>query len=128
MDWESCSGKVFRLGEDGKPTTEIIGRIPSLDCLPTFFAEVVYWAFVLAGSVAVVIIIWAGIKYIRSGGDQKQVQSARATLTFGVLGLIVILASVFIVNIVAYVSGADCIKKFGFSTCNVTLQNSAGGK
>lgn len=113
MDWTNptCSEKITGSGT--------VSYIPKIECIPVFFAEIVYWAFILAGSLAVVIIIWAGIKYIRSGGDQKQVQSARSTLTFGIVGLIIVLASVFIVNIVAYVSGANCIKRFGFRTCEI---------
>lgn len=129
MDWTKCSQVVYKTDPEtgDKITSEVVGIVPSFDCVPMLFAEAVYWAFVLAGSIAVVIIIWAGIKYIRSGGDQKQVQSARSTLTFGIIGLIVILASVFIINIVAYVSGADCIKRFGFRSCEVTTTGGGGG-
>jgi len=111
MDWNACSKAVMN-----SSNTEV-GRIPTLDCIPALFSEAVYWAFLIAGSVAVVMIIWAGIKYIRSGGDQKQVQSARQTLTFGIIGLIVVLSSVFIINLVSFVTGAKCITRFGFKTC-----------
>lgn len=107
MDWSQCSAG----GANG---------VPTLSCLPQLFTVIVFYAFLLAGILAVIIIIWAGAKYIRSGGDAKQTQGARQTLTFAIIGLILVLSSMFILNIIATVTGVKCILNFGFGTCGGT--------
>lgn len=101
MNWDVCSSN----------------GVPTLQCFPLLFATIVYYAFLFAGVVAVVLIIWAGIKYIRSGGDQKQVQGARQTLTYAIIGLVLVLSSLLIVRFISYVTDVPCINTFGFNSC-----------
>lgn len=49
---------------------------------------------------ALIFIIISGIKWITAGGDKTKVQSARGTLTYAIIGLILALLSFFIVNFV----------------------------
>ncbi len=100
-DWGSCV-------QDG---------VATLSCLPAVFSNIVYWAAGLAGIVAVFFIILAGIKFLTSGGDPKQVEGARKTLTYAVAGLIVILLAFAIIKLIGTITGADCITTFGFDTC-----------
>ncbi len=52
---------------------------------------------IVAGLVAVFIIILSGWKYITSGGDSSKIQSAKSTIMYAVIGLVVIaLADVII--------------------------------
>jgi hypothetical protein len=95
----------------------LVEGIPQIKCLPELFSRLTYFAFLFAGTAAVALIIWGGIKYVRSGGDQKQVQSARQTITFAILGLIIILSSVFIIQFISNLTGTDCITRFGFNNC-----------
>lgn len=107
MNWLGCS----------------VQGVPQLSCLPLLFSTIIYYAFIFAGLVALVLIIWAGIKYIRSGGDQKQVQGARQTLTYAIIGLVLILGSVLIINFISYITDVECISKFGFNTCSSESTN-----
>ncbi len=36
----------------------------------------------------VVVLVWAGIKYLTSGGEQKALESAHRTVTWGFLGIV----------------------------------------
>lgn len=45
---------------------------------------------VVAGIVAVVMIMYSGFLYITAGGDNNKVQEAKKTLTWSVIGLIVV--------------------------------------
>ena len=54
----------------------------------------------VAGIVAVVIIIISGIKYAVSAGDANKVNSAKNTLLYAIVGLIVIVATYTIVGYV----------------------------
>jgi hypothetical protein len=55
--------------------------------------------FVL-GSIAVIMIIIGGIRYVSSNGDQAQVTGAKNTILYSVIGLVLALAAYAIVNFV----------------------------
>ena len=52
------------------------------------------------GILAVIILIWGGIRYILSGGDSGAVSSAKKTILYAVVGLIVAILAYAIVNFV----------------------------
>lgn len=49
---------------------------------------------------SVVFTIVAGIKWITAGGDKAKIQSARGTLVYSIIGLIIALSAIIIVNLV----------------------------
>ena len=55
---------------------------------------------VVVAIVAVIMIITGGFKYITSGGDASKVTSAKNTLVYAVIGLVVVALSQFIVKFV----------------------------
>jgi hypothetical protein len=55
----------------------------------------------LVGSVSVIMIIIGGLRYVISNGDQKQIESAKNTILYAVIGIVVAIASYAIVNFVA---------------------------
>jgi hypothetical protein len=55
----------------------------------------------LVGAVAVIMIIVGAIRYVISNGDSKQVQAARDTILYAVIGLILAIAAYAIVHFVA---------------------------
>ncbi|MCL5434774.1 MAG: hypothetical protein M1405_00055 [Patescibacteria group bacterium] len=57
--------------------------------------------FVLADVAALAFVIFAGIQWTMSGGDKQKIQSARNRLIYSIVGLIVISASFFIIQIVS---------------------------
>jgi len=95
----------------------IKGGVATLDCVPALFQNLIGTLLSLAGVVALFFIIFSGFKYITSGGDPKQVEGARHTLTYAVIGLLVIFFSFFIINLIAQTTGVECIKLFGFTNC-----------
>ena len=52
------------------------------------------------GILAVIMIIWGGIRYVLSGGDSGAVSSAKKTILYAVVGLIVAILAYAIVNFV----------------------------
>ena len=46
------------------------------------------------------MIIWGGIKYVTSGGDSAGVTSAKNTILYAVIGLVVALLAYTLVNFV----------------------------
>lgn len=49
--------------------------------------------YFIAGMVAVIIIIIGGLRYITSNGDPSGIQSAKNTILYAVVGLVVIIAA-----------------------------------
>jgi hypothetical protein len=55
---------------------------------------------VAAGIISVIMIIVGGIKYSTSSGDQAKIKSAKDTVLYAVVGLVVAIASFMIVTYV----------------------------
>lgn len=100
------------------------GKVATLNCIPVIIGNVVFWLLVFAGIVALVLIIISGFKFVTSGGDQKQVEGARKTLTWAIIGLFLILLSFAIVRFIADVTGVGCITRFGLTQCVPKICNS----
>ena len=92
-------------------------EVASLNCLPALLQNVLNAAFAFGGIVALILIIYSGIKFILSGGDPKQVEGARKMLTYAIVGFVVILVSVAIINLISIITGVECIKLFGINAC-----------
>lgn len=54
----------------------------------------------LIGSVAVIMIIIGGLRYVLSGGDSSAVNGAKNTILYAVVGLVITVMSYAIVNFV----------------------------
>lgn len=92
--------------------------VVTLSCLPYLFKNVITGAFILAGTIAVFLIIWSGIRFLLSQGDPKKVQDAKITMIYAIVGLILVLSAGFILNVFSSVLNIPCIKLVGFDTCN----------
>lgn len=103
-----------------------IGDILTLNCIPVLLEGFVRWALIFAGLVAVIFVILGGIKLITSSGDTKQVEAARKTITWAMLGLALILMSFAIVRFVGAITGVNCINQFGFDVCGYNPGQSRG--
>ena len=91
--------------------------VATLQCIPIVLKNVISAFLIFAGIVAVIIVIVSGYKFTMSGGDQKKVQTAKASLTYAILGLSIIIMAFLIINIIAYITGAQCITYLGFTEC-----------
>lgn len=85
-----------------------------LSCFPEIFNNLINNVYIFAGAVALIIILYSGIKYITSGGDPVKVASARKTLTFAIIGLVLIVLAFVFLNFLAAATGNPCIKTLGF--------------
>lgn len=55
---------------------------------------------IIVGIAAVIMIIIGGMKYVTSGGDSSSIASAKSTLIYAVVGLVITAFAQFIVNFV----------------------------
>ncbi len=63
--------------------------------------------FIIAIVVALIFLVWGGIKWIVSGGDKAKVEAARNTIIGGIVGLVLVFLAYFIVSLVAGLFGID---------------------
>lgn len=70
------------------------------DRLPGIGQNIINTALYIVGILAVAMIIFAGLRYIMSGGNAKRVEQSKQILIYSVTGLIVALLAYAIVNFV----------------------------
>jgi len=79
------------------------GIDPNVDAgtrIDTTIGKVVDLLSVIVGIIAVIMIIVAGFRYITSGGNQESVKSAKNTLIYAVIGLVIVALAQIIVAFV----------------------------
>ena len=86
-----------------------IATIQGLECL---FQNVVTVVTALAGLAVFIMLLTGGLKYLTSGGDPKAQEQAKGTLTFAVLGLVLIIAAYLILNFLSVFTGIPNLTKF----------------
>lgn len=67
--------------------------------------RIIRWVIGLTGSIALVILIYSGFRYLTAGANEDKAKNAKKMLWWAVIGLAVILASAGIVNSVMYALG-----------------------
>lgn len=77
----------------------LVGRIINLSVAAAFIA-------------LVIVLIWAGVKFITSGGDQKALSQASATITWGLLGMLFLALAWLILQLIAAFTGIEALKFF----------------
>lgn len=66
---------------------------------------IITWVLGLAGGVAVLFLILGGLQYITSSGNKDKAETAKQTILYAVIGLIVIALSFVIVAFVTQNAG-----------------------
>jgi len=90
-----------------------VNGVATLNCIPLAYSFLIKAALVFAGTVALFLIIWAGINMINSGGDAKKVEGAKRIMTYTLIGLTIVLLSFAILYFIGYITGStSCITGF----------------
>ena len=91
---------------------------PTIQDLGAVVVRLINFLFAAVGGIAVLMIVVGGFKFMTAAGDPKATDSARATITYAIIGLVITLLSVFIINIVGGVLGVG-----GLSNFSINLQD-----
>ncbi len=91
-----CTGVAAVTGDKGCDSPK---DSPSVD---STLALVVNVLSVLVGVIAVVMVIIGGLKYIMSQGDSTQLNSAKNTILYAIIGLVIVVLAQIIVHFVIY--------------------------
>ncbi len=87
LSFDTASGDCEGVDGSGDELTDIIKTIINI-------------VSVIVGVVAVIMIVFGGLKYITSGGDSSNVSSAKNTIIYAIIGLVIVALAQFIVRFV----------------------------
>jgi len=107
-EWSECI--VTQLDEAGNKVLDPAGNpitVPTIQCLEVVFEKVLNIAVELAVVVLFLFLIIGGFKFITSGGDPKATESAKNTLTYAILGLVLLIGIWLILNFIQYFTGIE---------------------
>jgi cytochrome bd-type quinol oxidase subunit 2 len=96
---ELCAGANLTFETTGNNTSCNRGGSPERR-LTDLVRDIVNIFSVIVGIVAVIMIIIGGFKYITSGGDSGSITSAKHTIIYALVGLVIVALAQFIVKFV----------------------------
>jgi PKD repeat protein len=103
-------GEMFSTGDDSISFTTYENVSVSLDeegfadeltsstDLKDFIITVVNWALTFLGLISVLVIIYGGVLYVTSGGEEEKTQTGKKAIQYAVVGILIILGSFAFVN------------------------------
>ena len=80
--------------------------------LQFLFGRIINISVAAAFIALVVVLVWAGIRFISSGGDQKALSETTTTITWGLLGMLFLALAWLILQLIAAFTGIDALKFF----------------
>lgn len=86
------------------PTGETPARIQDLEDV---FSRILSLAIPGAGIAAFIMLIVAGFKYLTSGGDPKKASEAQQTMTYAIVGLILLVSAYIIISFIKSFTGVN---------------------
>lgn len=107
---------------DGTAATNGVICDSKTDNVDSFVTPVVNTLLAVVGVLAVVMIIVGGLKYITSGGDAAKLTSAKNTILYSVIGLVV---AIFAYAIVSWIN-TNAPKNFDPATSSGSSSQSSG--
>ncbi len=87
--------------------------VVTIQYLETILENFLNIAIRLAGIAVFIMLIIGGFKWMTAGGDPKAAESARNTITYAILGLVLIIGAYVILRFIKEFTGVD-ITQFEF--------------
>lgn len=88
---------------------EKIRNLTGLQFLNIFLPNLITLGFIAATVTALFVLLIGGIKWITSGGDKTEIETARNTITSAIIGLVLIFGVYAIVRLIEYFFGIKLI-------------------
>jgi len=106
--WQGCTYLNIINGQ-----TVTAATLSCLECLgQAIFQNIIR----LAGIIALIMLVIGGFRYITAGGDPKAAESARNTLTYAILGLVLVILAWFILRFISNFTGLPQLLEFKVDT------------
>lgn len=96
-----CAGKAMALSvREGAEAARADDMPADLIGDHGVFTQLTNVALYVIGAISVIMLIWGGLRYILSGGDNKKITDAKNTILYAIIGLIIAVLAFAIVNFV----------------------------
>lgn len=95
-----CTGTNDAAGEAGTACDKGGNGADPSKGLGPLAAKVVNFFTIVVGAIAIIMVIFGGFRYITSGGDSGKVGSAKNTLIYAIVGLIIVALAQILVHFV----------------------------
>lgn len=95
-DSSVCTGIGYAAGDDGGCGAEGEGD----EAVQNIIATIVDIFSIVVGAVSVIMIIVGGLRYITSSGDSGNVQAAKNTILYAIVGLVIVIFAQTIIRFV----------------------------
>ena len=83
------------------------GDVATIQCIVPLFRNIVVSLVQLSGVALFLMFIVGGFQFLTSGGNPKQLEQAKNTLTHAIIGVVVIVSSYLILKLVQQFTGVD---------------------
>jgi len=90
------------------PITEV-ANAATIRGFDNLFSNLITAVLALAGIALFLMLTVGGFRYITSGGDPKATEAARKTLTFAILGLVLVASAYLFLRFIAQFTGVDVL-------------------
>lgn len=101
-----------------------VATILGLQCL---LANVFSIGITVIGLAGFVMFIYSAFQLMLSGGNSKATESARNSITYAVVGIVVAISAFIILNLIAAFTGVDIITTFRLSVDDAPTPTRRGG-
>ena len=79
--------------------------VATIQCIVPLFRNTVVGVMAIAGVVLFLILVVGGFQFMMSGGNPKQMEQAKNTLTYAIIGVVIIVASFLIIKLIQTFTG-----------------------
>ena len=93
-------GALAQSGPVAGPDTTFTNPLGETDTIGKVLVNIIRWLLGITGALALLAIIWSGIQFIISIGNEQQLQRAKKSLLWAVIGLVVIFLAFVIVELI----------------------------
>lgn len=88
----------------------LVGDVATIQCLVPLFRNITVALVQLSGVALFLMFIVGGFQFLTSGGNPKQLEQAKNTLTYAIIGVVVIVSAYLILRLVQEFTGVDVTK------------------
>lgn len=88
------------------------GDVATIQCLVPLFRNVVSALLQIAAVALFIMFVVAGFNFIMGGGDPKRMEQAKGTMTYAVIGIVVMVLAYLIIQIIARFTGLTNLGEF----------------
>ena len=97
-NWSDVPGCIWEIGDI---------KIPTFKCLEVVFSNILFVAVSLAALALFVMLFVGGFKFLTSGGDPKATTSAKQTITYAIIGIVLMALAYLIFLLIQTFTGVN---------------------